>query len=373
MDVVIKVPMFKEYQIADADAHVFEPLDMWEQYLEPAYKSFAPSADMKIKGEPIYYKASSEVVSQWTKQVMQSHPMAKLHGFTNEVHLATMKQMGIDISFVYPTVGLAILSVDAMAPKLAGAFTRAYNNWLLDFCSYDPQKLKAVGLVNRHSPEEMVSELRRIANFGWKAVCMRPNPVKGRLLSDPAYEPFWSECEELGIAVGIHEGTHSRLPSTGADRFDTRFAMRACSHPMEQMMAMLALIEGGVLERHPKLKVGFLESGCGWLLYWLWRMDEEYECHYWEVKDKVKMKPSEYVCRQCFIVFEPSENYIDKIIDYIGSDNLLFGSDYPHVHWRVDGEGAEIFDIKRVLLKQLPQETVQKLLWNNPARFYGLE
>lgn len=51
-------------------------------------------------------------------------------------------------------------------------------------------------------------------------------------------------------------------------------------------MAMLALIEGGVLERHPKLRVAFLESGCGWLLYWLWRMDEEYECHYFGVLRK---------------------------------------------------------------------------------------
>lgn len=367
------MPVLPNYQIADADAHVFEPLTMWEKYLEPAYKSFAPSADMKIKGEPIYHKASSEIVVQWSKQVKQSHPLAKLQGFTNEVHLATMKQMGIDISFVYPTVGLAILSVDRMEPELAGAFTRAYNNWLQDFCSYNPQKLQAVGLVNRHSPREMVSELQRIAKLGWKAVCMRPNPVKGRLLSDPDYEPFWSACEELDIAVGIHEGTHSRLPSAGADRFNTRFAMRTCSHPMEQMMAMLALIEGGVLERHPNLRVGFLESGCGWLLYWLWRMDEEYECHHWEVKDRVKMKPSEYVRRQCFVVVEPSEYYIDRIIDCIGSDNLLFGSDYPHVHWKVEEENSEVFDIKRALLEQLSPETVQKILWDNPARFYGLE
>ncbi len=118
-------------------------------------------------------------------------------------------------------------------------------------------------MINLHAPEEMVSELQRVVEFGWKAVVLRPNPFKGRLLSNPSYEPFWSECEHLGIAVGIHEGTHSHSPTTGMDRFNTRFAMHACSHPMEQMMAMLALIEGGVLERHPHLKVAFLESGCG--------------------------------------------------------------------------------------------------------------
>ncbi len=364
--------MLNNHKIIDADSHVFEPLDMWEKYLEPAYKSFAPSPDMKIKGEPIYYKASNEIVTQWTKQILQSYPMARANGFTNELHLLTMKRMKIDVSFIYPTLGLAILSIDTMEPQLAGAFTRAYNNWLKDFCSYDPQKLQGVGLVNRHAPEEMVEELHRIVKFGWNAIVLRPNPVKGRLLSDPAYEAFWTECEAQGIAVCIHEGTHSRLPSAGADRFNTRFALRACSHPIEQMMAMLALIEGGVLERHPKLKVAFLESGCGWLPYWLWRLDEEYECHYWEVKDNVKMKPSEYFRRQCYIVLEPSEPYIDRIIEYIGADKLLFGSDYPHVHWRTTENDQDILDINRVLQEQLPQETIQKILWDNPARFYGL-
>jgi uncharacterized protein len=362
-----------DYQIIDTDAHVFEPLSMWKEYLEPAYKSFAPSSDMKIQGEPIYYKVSNEVVTHWTQQIMKAHPMARLNGFTNELHLMSMKEMEIDISFIYPTLGMAIQSIDAMKPQVAGAFARAYNNWLQDFCSYNPQKLQGIGIVNRHAPEAMVAELHQIAKLGWKAVCLRPNPVKGRLLSDPAYEPFWQECEDLGIAVGIHEGTHSHLPSTGGDRFNTRFALRTCSHPMEQMMAMLALIEGGVLERHPKLRIGFLESGCGWLLYWLWRLDEEYECHYWEVKDNVKMKPSEYFRRQCFVTFEPSEPYIERIIEYIGSDNLLFGSDYPHIHWRINEDEPEFLDINGVLQERLPSATVQKILWDNPARFYGLD
>jgi uncharacterized protein len=363
--------MLKSDRIIDADAHVFEPLDMWGEYLEPDYKSFAPSSDMKIQGEPIYAKVSSEVVAHWTKQILTAHPLARLNGFTSQLHLTSMKKMGIDVSFIYPTLGLAIQSIDTMVPQVAGAFTRAYNNWLHDFCSDNLQQLQGIGVVNRHDPAEMVPELHRITKFGWTAICLRPNPVKGRLLSDPAYEPFWQECEELGIAVGIHEGTHSRLPSTGAERFDTRFALRACSHPMEQMMAMLALIEGGVLERHPKLKVGFMESGCGWLPYWLWRMDEEYECHYWEVKDKVKMKPSDYFRRQCFITFEPSEPYLDRIIEDIGADNLLFGSDYPHIHWSIDTAAPAVLDIHQVLKDRLSSATIQKILWDNPAHFYG--
>jgi predicted TIM-barrel fold metal-dependent hydrolase len=360
--------MLNGYQIIDADSHVFEPPNMWEKYLEPAFKSFAPSPDMRINGEEIVHKISAEVRREGAKQIMQAHPMSILNGFDSESHVRAMMQMGVDVSFIYPTYGMWLLAIDTMEPQLAGGFTRAYNNWLRDFCSYDPQRLRGVGAINLHAPDEMVSQLQRVAEFGWKAVFLRPNPIKGRLLSHPAYEPFWTECEELGIAVGIHEATHGRLPTTGANRFNTRFALHACSHPMEQMMALLALIEGGVLERHPKLRVGFLESGCGWLPYWLWRLDEEYEELAWEVKDTVKMKPSEYFRRQCFIEIEPSEPYLADVIQYIGSDNLLFGSDYPHMDHKPD-----IVNKVVELEEELGKETMQKILWDNPARFYGLK
>ena len=359
--------MLKGFQIIDADAHVLEPNEMWKQYLAPAFKSYALSPDMKIGGEEIYHKFSVEILDELAQRTMREHPMSASNYFDSESQVRVMKQMGVDIAFLYPSMALWIMAIDTMTPQLAGAFTRAYNNWLQDFCSYDPQILKGVGAINLHAPAEMVPELHKVAELGWKAVVLRPNPIKGRLLSDPSYEPFWTECERLGIAVSIHEGSHCRLPSAGADRFRTRFALHACSHPMEQMMAMLALIEGGVLERHPFLRVAFLEAGCGWLPYWLWRLDEEYKHLAWEIKDNVKMKPSEYFHRQCFISFEPDEPYLEQVIEHIGSDRLLFGSDYPHVD-----HGLDMTEKAVALQERLPRKTVQKLLWDNPVRFYGL-
>ncbi|MGJ5672247.1 MAG: amidohydrolase family protein [Nostochopsis sp.] len=360
--------MLHGYKIIDADSHVIEPPQMWANYLAPEFKHFAPSPEMKIQGEDIVEKISQQVREEGDRQMMQAHPNAYFHRYDPESHLQAMLEMGVDIAFIYPTYGLWLFAIDSMPKEVVGAFTHAYNTWLYEeFCSYAPDKLKGVGAINLHAPEQMVSELHRIADFGWKSVFLRPNPVKGRLLSDRAYEPFWTACEELGIAVGIHEGTHSRLPTTGADRFHTRFALHACSHPIEQMMALLALIEGGVLERHPNLRVAFLESGCGWLPYWLWRLDEEYKNLFWEVKYQVKIKPSEYFHRQCFVAIEPSEPYLPQIIEYIGADNLIFGSDYPHMDHQSD-------IVKKVLELevQLSQETVQKIVCDNPRCFYNL-
>ena len=362
--------MLQGYQVLDADCHVIEPFEMWQNYLEPDFKNRAPSRDktgIKIAGETIYNKISNRVRSEGTRKIIHNYPLSVVNSFDAESQVKSMQKMGTDIAFLYPTMGLWMLAIDSMDPKLAGALTRAYNNWLRDFCRYDPQMLKGVGAINLHDPQEMVPELHRVALWGWKAVFLRPNPVKGRLLSDRAYEPFWTECDRLGIAVCIHEGTHCRLPTAGSDRFHSRFAMHACSHPMELMMAMLALIEGGVLERHPNLKVAFLEAGCGWLPYWLWRLDEEYENLAWEVQDSVTMKPSEYFRRQCFICVEPSEPNLRETIAYLGTDNLLFGSDYPHMDCK-----PNIVKEAVNLTEQLPRKTVQKILWNNPLMFYGL-
>ncbi|MCA2640693.1 MULTISPECIES: amidohydrolase family protein [unclassified Microcystis] len=359
--------MLNGYKIIDADSHVIEPPAMWGQYLEPKFREFAPSADMKIKGEPISQKISPQVQKEGNKQMMQAHPRAYLNRYNPESHVQAMVQMGIDVAFIYPNYGLWLFAIDSLPAEVMGAFVRAYNTWLYEeFCSYDPARLKGVAAVNQHDPEDMVKELHRSANLGWKAVFLRPNPVKGRILSDPAYEPFWAACEDLDMAVGIHEGHWSRLPTTGADRFHTRFALHACSHPMEQMMALLALIEGGVLERHPKLRIGFLESGCGWLPYWLWRLDEEYQVTPWEVKDRVRLMPSEYFRRQCFIAVDPSEPYLSQLIDYIGSDNIIFGSDYPHMDHKPDIV-SQIVQLE----KDLAKETVEKILAYNPTRFYG--
>jgi predicted TIM-barrel fold metal-dependent hydrolase len=379
------------HRIIDADRHVIEPIGMWKDYLEPAFREHAPYLEQEAIHEPLVERVArlgerglvplpprlmtsgEPVLSPLTERtrievaiVAEQRAAQTAAGQDPRAHLAVMDKEGIDAGFFYPTCASFLLGMDAMAPATAAAFARAYNDWLRDFCSVDPQRLRGVGLVSRHDPEDMVTELRRISSFGWTAVVLRPNPVKGRILSHPDYEPFWTECERRSIAVSIHEGTHSRLPTAGADRFTSRFAQHACSHPLEQMMALLALIEGGVLERHPTLQVAFLEAGVGWLPYWLWRLDEvEYGSLAAEVQGNVRMKPSDYFRRQCFVSLEPGEPYLPEVLRFIGEDSLLLGSDFPHFDHDLD-----IVDKTLALGACLPDGALEKLLWRNAARFY---
>jgi predicted TIM-barrel fold metal-dependent hydrolase len=397
-------------RIADADSHVLEPNAMWERHLDPALRPRAPrvrppptvwradaidhaarlhvacaraglaadAADrllgtevgarwLEVEGAAIWDGISDEVWRRGANHMHAHYLRAAAAGFDAESHVAAMHAQGVERAYLYPTVGLWLFAIDDLDPGLAAGLVRAYNDWLRTFCAHAPEALRPVGAICRHDPQAMVDEVRRVAAWGWTCVVIRPNPVRGRLLGDPAHEPFWAECARLGVAVAIHEGTHARLPAVGCDRFTTRFARHACSHPMEQMMALLALIEGGVLERHPALRIALLEAGAGWLPAWLWRLDHlEYASLAWEVAANVRMKPSDYVRRQCFISCEPGEPGLEDVVDLLGAGCLLYGSDYPHMDHapQVQADAATLAD-------RLSPAVARQILWDNPARFYA--
>jgi predicted TIM-barrel fold metal-dependent hydrolase len=147
---------------------------------------------------------------------------------------------------------------------------------------------------------------------------LRPNPYHGnKMINHPMYEPFWTMAEELDFAIGFHEGSSSAMPTVGVDRFEADHAARhMISHTMEMMLAALSVIWGGVVDRHPRLRIAFLESGGGWMAPWLDRMDRHFDDQGFN-DTAPKMRPSELFQRNCWISFEPVENSIAVLADYI--------------------------------------------------------
>jgi len=94
---------------------------------------------------------------------------------------------------------------------------------------------------------------------------LRPNPYNDRMAGDPAYDPFWAMAQDLDFAIGFHEGGASGMPTVGVDRFESRGAKHIISHTMEMMLVAVSVIWGGVCERFPNVRIGFLESGGGWI------------------------------------------------------------------------------------------------------------
>ena len=274
---------------------------------------------------------------------------------------------GIERGMLFPSAGLYLTSVEEEA--YAAALCRAYNSWLYDYCSADRKRLMGVGVIPVQDVQAAIYEARRvILELGFKAIFMRPNPVKGRTIDDPYYDPLYEVIQELGVPLMLHEGSGAYLPTAGADRFPGQwFFTHTVSHPFEQMLASLSLICKGVLEKFPELQVVFLESGAGWLPYWLWRMDEHHEILPFQVP-WLKMKPSDYFRRQCYISCEPEEERLGEVVRAIGAERVLFASDYPH--WDAKLSGSPQMIIER---KDLDDEAKRKIMGENAARLLRLD
>lgn len=343
-------------RVIDADRHVSEPPGMWLHYLDPDLREHAPVMrdtdtplamaqrvmklgpraavpllpELSVDGLPLFANWGLEFQLEASRQ-------ARLHakeieGATHGVgQLASMDAAGIAEAYLFPTHATFLVNHEKLAAPVSAGFARAYNRWLRDYCQSDPERLHAVGVVSRHDAAMTLKELDRIIDYGWRCVVMRPEPIAGLALGDPRLEPFWARCEEANVAVAIHGSTHLFGPTVGQDRYTTRFALHACSHSMEVQLAFLSLLDSGVLERHPRLRVAFLEAGASWVPHWLWRLDEIcYAAMPGENARNVTMKPSRYFARQCWVGIEPGEPCLRQVIDMVGAERLLFGTDFPH-------------------------------------------
>jgi uncharacterized protein len=276
----------------------------------------------------------------------------------------------VDVAVLYPTLGLYIIWSDDMEPRLQAEICRAYNRWLGEFCSHNRERLKGVMLIPLLDTDMAVKELRYAReDLGLSGIFWRPNLLKGRSLSHPDYFPIYEAASDLEVPVCVHEGARTVLPQAGSDHY-SNFGRHVACHSLEQMLACLCLCGDGVLERYPRLKVAHLESGCGWVPFWLERMDEHWE-HYSHGADKTtNQEPSSYFKRQCMISCEAGEEMVGCFVEHVGADNLVMATDYPHPDAVDKFPDRTVGDLTSS--KDVSDDIKRKILWDNPARLYGI-
>jgi predicted TIM-barrel fold metal-dependent hydrolase len=347
----------------DADGHVQEPAEAWQRHLAAKWRPYAPRTERDDQGRV------RQVVGGELKPCIPSPGgrdwESPSGGHDPLQRLADMDRQGVERSVLFPTFGLFFAGLERADVQVA--LCRAYNDWLHEFCAADAKRLLGAAVVPQCDLAEALAEARRcVAELGFRTVMLRPNPVRGRSLGDPHWEPLWSLLEELGVPLAVHEGTTQDLPQSGRDRFENYALRHVCSHPHEQQIACAALVMGGALERHPGLRVVFLESGCGWLPHWLERMDEH--MHGWgHAIAKLSLTPTEYFRRQCFVSCDPNERMLPSVVALAGEDVVVFATDYPHpdaiagdLVGRITGNVA------------LSEAAQQKILRANAQRCFGL-
>lgn len=369
------------FRILDSDMHIQEPPDLWQRYIEPAYRDQAPVGvhkqvrdlrmthpDGKPWGMPVGLGQDAPgPAGHLFKHTQELFRPYEERGWTSRVQLDAMDEEGVDVAVLYPTRGLHALSEPNMDPGLTGALARAYNNWLYEFCQEDTSRLFGAAMITPFDIEEAVAETRRcVEELGFRAIFLRANVSSGHQWHDSFYDPLWSTLEELNIPLGFHESASAGVPQIG-EKFGNNFMLRhVYSHPFELMVALGSMCGGGVLERHPGLRVAFLEGNCSWLPFLLWRLDEHQEMFGDQWAPDQTLTPSEVFKRQCFVSVEPDETPAKYAIADIGNDNIVFSTDYPHVDTKFPHSVDKLFELP------LNNEDLRKILWDNCARFYGM-
>jgi len=340
--------------ICDADAHVVEPAGLFGE----AFASARFPVDLPATTPMVPCGDAARVADQ-------------LHnGFDPPSYLRAMDAEGIDACILYPSTGLFAPFGPELDAAASARACRAYGEWIAQYCSVAPQRLFGVAIAPLVDPRLAAGEARRAADAGLVAVLARPNHLYGRNLGDRAYDPFYDVLEATGLVLAVHEGLGLRGPTIGSDRFTSFVERHALSHPMEQMAAMASLFLGGSLERHPQLRVAFLESGTGWLPYWLARLDGHAE---WMADEcaGLTLRPSEYFARQCVISTDPDDPLVASVAASVGADHVMWASDFPHPD-ALYPRAVETF-LKEMAETGLASPHLDAILWETPVRFYRLE
>ena len=267
--------MKNNFFVMDSDFHMMEPHNLWDRYLDDRFKAQAP----KITANPhVAGIIGMETVSVNGKlPVSQSDPNAArtradlrrralsqtphyaralAREFDPETHIEAMDIEGVDVGIVYSTRGRQVLAIDELDPQFGAALARAYNNWAYDYCQYNSQRLRLAAQLDFHDAILAAEEARRaVENLGAVAVVGNPNPINGRHLHDPYFEPLWNELERLDVPLGLHPTGVSSLQDNIGRRFIGHPASSPITHsvrnPIESLLAFSSMAMGGVFEQSP--------------------------------------------------------------------------------------------------------------------------
>lgn len=383
------MPANQDFLTVDADGHVLEPRDTWQKYLEPKHRDDAIRIEKDAEGVEVLLVEnkvhpalrgtlgalggiemdSTDLMTVGQRSYEDGCPPG---GYDPAARLAVMDDEKIDVALLYPTIGIAWEGL-VESPELATAYSRAYNRWIVDFCSHDRRRLVPIAHICLKDPEGAVEEVKRARRDGCAGVYLSPDPISraGRQFDDPALVPFWETVQDLDMPIAFHVVARHQSPledymGGGDPRAAGGTVVFAFTFlALDVMAAFTSLMTRGMFEKYPRLKCAVLEAGSNWITAWLDRMDHKTEVMH--AFTPMKLLPSEYFKRQCLISAEPDESITAAVAEHLGEDYVIWASDYPHLDasFNVVGEIRE-------KIAGLTESAQRKILGENAVRFYGL-
>ncbi len=388
-----------DFPVFDADNHLYETRDAFTRHLPDTYKGAIDYVDVRGRTKIVVRGTISDYIPNPTFDVVArpgaqeeyfrngnpegksyreliGEPMKAIPAFREPApRLELMDELGVDRCLMFPT--LASLLEERMRddPHLIHAVVHSLNQWMHETWQFDYEgRIFATPVISLPIVEKAIEELEWVLERGARTVLIRPAPVPGfggsRSFAFEEFDPFWKLVEDEGVLVSMHasDSGYSRYQAdwTGPQEFlpfrpDAFRMMSMMKRPIEDTMS--AAVCHGLLTRFPDLKIAAVENGADWVHPFLDHLADTYE----KMPHAFDEDPVEAFTRNIYI--NPfHEDDLQGLIDTMGADHILFGSDYPHP------EGlAEPCSYVDHLPAGLPQEDVEKIMGGNLARLMRVD
>jgi predicted TIM-barrel fold metal-dependent hydrolase len=367
--------------IISSDSHVFEPPDLWARRIDAAFRDRAPrlqrvgDADhlviedgQTIAGIGLISNAGARFEAPETISDHGRFEDVHSGGYDPEQHLKDMRLDGVAGEVLYPSQGLFYFKV--ADSQLMSAIFRTYNDWLAEFCSTAPERLKGIAMINLDDVPEGIQELERSAKQGLVGAMISEYPPEERRYDRAEYEPFWAAAQALAMPLSLHTATRRQGLNSGMAQRTIRDASRRATKAFLPATSLCDMLFSGVFERYPGLKVGIVEFELSWVPYVLSNMDYTYRERHEEASYRFKdgLLPSDLFHRQVFLSFQEDAVGI-RLRDIIGVDNIMWGSDYPHSESTFP-RSRQVLD---EILADVPPDERARIVGHNAARLYHFD
>ena len=342
--------------IVDVDTHLSEPWDLWLKRAPKGFEDRVPQVRevdgrqrWVFDGEPIGGVGAASVIGadmekRYDMAYMFGTPVHEVAAGASQVgpRLELMDAQGIWAHLIYPnTVGFGGQQLGGNGDQVLRNLTvEIYNDAMAEMQVESGNRLFPQAILPWWDVDACLVEIERIQRLGLVGVNTNADPQDAGLpdLSQPHWDPMWAALADAGLPVNFHIGAsasqityHGSAPWPSMDA-GARMAIGSAMLFLANGRIIANLIYGGVLERHPTLKVVSVESGVGWLPSFLNALDYQLDETAPTTRDKLSLKPSEYFRRQmgaCFW-FENDGALIREAIKQVGEDNCMFETDFPH-------------------------------------------
>ena len=366
----------------DADGHILEPPDLWENYLPEKYldRALRIRVDdegfeyLEINGQPskrsrrgslglLGAMGEEDQRPSTERRYADSMPFGACDAAER---VSLLDQENLDKSLLYPTIGL-LWECELTDPELSLAYATAYNRWIADFCRDSNGMLVPIAQLTLLDPEGSAAELERAVKDGCKGAWVNPFNHNRVPHGDPAHDVLYAKCVELDVPFALHPTfTPHDKPAEGIFDLPPEGVLYGAMMWLRGIVqqAFISYISLGTLDRFPELRLGILEAGSGWVGAMLDRLDAVDEALR---RGRVKHSATEYFQRQCFVSGDPDETVAPYTIDKVGNHCFMWATDYPHP----DHPHTWVDDLTR-FVDNLPAETRAAVLGDNVKRIYKL-